>query len=218
MYYLSQKIENTFKSLSQDNLNAIKIKYDGKVFSYNEIALLLIDVQAQFCDPEHEYREGNRETQETSERIQRIAPIFREASIPLYVVYTEPQPRIYMFQPDYKKDTIINKYGNSPFDETQIEENLHESNKKLLLVCGFNLSACVFDTVKDALKRSFNVALLEDLSGNGKYFYQGHPNPEEYKKEELLKIKNAGATTVNSEFFLENLLAQTSEQIKPPKL
>jgi nicotinamidase-related amidase len=160
---LKKQIEKTSAFFEQDNLAKQILKYKG------EVALLIIDVQKQFCDPET--GRGNAETVEISERIQSLAPQFRKAGIPVYAVYYSWQKEkaseidFYKFTPE-RGDKLVVKNDTSAFAGGNIKRRLKKDKRKLLLACGFNLSACVLRTVVDAREAGFDVCLLRDLSGN----------------------------------------------------
>jgi nicotinamidase-related amidase len=157
-----EKVSDFFKP---ENLAGKKIKYKG------EVALLVIDVQKQFCDPKGE--RGNNQTRKISERIESLSSEFRKAGIPVYAVYFSyrelPISEIdfYKFTPQ-PDDKLVAKYMDSAFSGSDIKKTLKKDKRKLLLTCGFNLSACVMSTVLDARKAGFDVCLLRDLSGNDK--------------------------------------------------
>lgn len=131
------------------------------------IALLVIDVQRQFCALEER---GTYETIDIAERIQSIVPAFRAASVPVYAVYANAahEHDFFKFIPE-ESDTLVVKSYNSAFKATNLRELLEQDDKKLLLVCGFNKTACVKETLLDARKAGFDVCLLEDLSGDDSF-------------------------------------------------
>lgn len=137
---------------------------------HRDLALLVIDVQKEFCDPKG-YR-GNQETRDVSRHIKSIVPAFRNAGIAVYPIYFVQQPKIarrkidyYEFIPD-RSDTLIQKNHDSAFQGSDIEDVLARDKRKTLLVCGFNLNVCVHKTVMDAVVGGFSVRLLRDLTGN----------------------------------------------------
>lgn len=136
-------------------------------------ALLLIDIQKRFCDPAQS--RGNDETVVVSHRILSASFEFRSIGLPFYPVYftrsrAEPLRKIdyYGFVPK-AKDTVIQKNTDSAFDSTDIDSILKRKGHTDLLVCGFNLNACVRDTILDAANHGFKVTLLRDLTGNDKW-------------------------------------------------
>ena len=168
-------------------------------------ALLLIDVQKQFCDPN--LTRGNDETILVSYKIMSASDEFRNAGLRFYPIYftwsrEEPLNKIdyYGFTPK-TQDTVIQKNTDSAFDSTDIDSILKRDGYANLLVCGFNLNACVRDTVLDAADKGFNVTLLRDLTGNDK-----RNDPAEVK-DTLDKMAAAGVTVTTARNALARLRA-----------
>lgn len=146
-------------------------------------ALLVIDVQEEFCNPM--FTRGNEETESVSKKIQKLAPAFREASIPVYAIWyggttrrTKKNPPVfYNFQPE-EQDIKVKKLKPSVFDcfEASMDFRLKMAGIKNLLLCGFNRSSCVMFSALDAKNHGYNTYLLEDLSGDGKMDYQPSKN------------------------------------------
>lgn len=165
---LARQIRKTRAFLEADNLAQLTLHYKP-----SDVALLVIDVQAEFCDPDHREGRGNAETVAVSQRIQSMVPHFRAAGVPVYAVYyskngvEKPAADIdfFHFKPA-ANDTLVAKPENSAFFKTKFEEVLQRDGKKLLLACGFNQAACVSDTLRAATALGFNACLLEDLTGN----------------------------------------------------
>lgn len=140
--------------------------------AFNGVALLVIDVQKQFCDPSTSQR-GSFETNMIAKRIAQLAPEFRKAGIPVYAVHfglpadNASEVDFHQFKPA-AEDTLISKLSNSAFGRrgNQTAKKLHADGRQTLLVCGFNLSGCVKETVLDARRAGFDVRLLTDICGN----------------------------------------------------
>ncbi len=165
MTAFKQKFKSTLAFLKPENLKQHTIKCDG------DTALLVIDVQKRFADPNHRNGSGTEETKEVSERIASIVPEFRKAAIPVYAVYYRNKNKrgldAYKFKPKKGIDEIIMKNATSSFEGSDIRNILKENGIKKLLICGFNLSACVKQTIIHARKDDdFEVCLLEDLSAD----------------------------------------------------
>lgn len=162
------QILHTLKYMSPAEQAKMKISYTPKP---EETALLVIDVQSLYADPK---RDGNKDTDKIADKIKSIMPAFRKAGIPIYVVYfaknayrphTPAQMELYKIEPT-GEDVLIAKEKNSAFAGSRIAERLKADNRKLLLTCGFNYSACVYETVIDGRKQGFDVAVLRDLTEN----------------------------------------------------
>ena len=207
-----KKVQKTLDFFEPENLAGITINYDGKVFNYDEIALLVIDVQEEFCDPKHREKRGTKHTVEVSERIQSIVPKFRKANIPVYAIYYSENKIKDLSKIDFFKftpasnDTLIRKTADSAFRGSNIKNILQEDKKKLLLTCGFNLNACVKRTVTDAKEHGFEVCLLDDLTGND----ENHPKCFDFAKREQIRVET-------SDKILE-IITQAKAQKPQPKL
>ena len=168
-------------------------------------ALLLIDIQKRFCDPN--LTRGNDETILVSYKIMSASHEFRNAGLRFYPIYftrsrEEPLNKIdyYGFIPK-TQDTVIQKNTDSAFDSTDIGSILKRNGHTDLLVCGFNLNACVRDTILDAADNGFKVTLLRDLTGNDK-----RNDPAEVK-DTLDKMAAAGVTVTTARNALTRLRA-----------
>ena len=149
-------------------------KVDFRLVPPSEFVHCIIDVQREFCDPEHSAQRGTNETVRVAEHIANVAPEFRQAHIPTYMVYfarnraespDEACGGLFKVTMD-DGDTPVAKNENSAFEGSDISDKLKKDGIKTLLVSGFNTNACVKETVMDALSEGFNVWLLEDCLGN----------------------------------------------------
>jgi nicotinamidase-related amidase len=152
-------------------------KHLAGITSLEDVALLVVDVQEQFCgyDGGRLLKEGTKKSEKIARDIGSIIPAFRAAGVPVYAIYfkngmdTPPENvDFHHFQFDPERDTPVQKRHNSAFDYTNLDRLLKESGKKQLLVLGFNLRACVCETVIDGREKKYDVFLLRDLTGNGR--------------------------------------------------
>ncbi len=199
---LAQRFKKTHAFFSQENLENLILKYD------QHVALLVIDVQKEFCDPAG--RRGNGETEEISGRIQSIVPAFRKAGVPVYAVYFsrngEKNPQeidFYKFQPA-PEDKLVAKNTDSAFHSGKLKDILAADKPKLLLACGFNQIACVLDTVLSARQLGYDICLMEDLTGNDKGCLIDKRWASSSRKEMLRK----GAVMTTSAEVLKHLHAK----------
>lgn len=146
---------------------------DSRITRVDDVALLLIDVQKGFADPNG--ARGTDSTDMIAQRIASIIPEFRRAGIPIYVVAMKEEkvthPSVadfYRFTPDSTRDVMLTKTTDSPFASGKTAARLKQDGRKLLLVAGFNASACLRDAVEDALRAGYDVCILSDLIGNDK--------------------------------------------------
>lgn len=164
-------------------------------------ALLLIDIQKKYCDPAG--HRGTAETAAVARKIASIVPAFRAAGLPLYPVYAHrsydaPDIDFYEFIPA-PHDTVIRKDADSAFKGSKINTILRRDGCRTLLVCGFNLNACVFDTVCDALDAGYAVWLLRDLTGNDRR------NPQEREAHYLERMTKMGVHVTDAATALAHL-------------
>ena len=194
-----QKLAQVREFLTPANQAKTPIKYEPKP---GELALLVIDVQEEFCDPKQ--GRGNSETTEVSKRIKSLIPEFRKAGVPTYVIYfsyKEKKPHeidFYMFHPD-KQDVLIAKNADSAFQGSDIRKVLDEHKRTTLLACGFNLNACVYSTVMDARKNGFDVCIMRDLTGND------NCNDRTQTDDKVKKMIKEGITFSDSATVLKKL-------------
>jgi nicotinamidase-related amidase len=134
-------------------------------------ALVLIDVQKEFCD--NTLFRGNIDTENTSKRIASLTPLFRAANLPVYSIYTsyrkmEPDKIDFHHYEFNASDILIRKTHNSAFRGSgdPFAKILKKSKHKNLLVMGFNATACVSETVEDAQDAGLNCTILTDCISN----------------------------------------------------
>lgn len=137
-------------------------------------AVLVIDVQKHFCDPAQ--ARGTKDTDKIAKHIANIVPAFRKAGLPIYNIYYshEDVARDYIDFHHYKPeqaDITHAKYRASAFDGEHgaaFAAQLKARGHQHLLLVGFNTSACIAETVKDAQKLGFQCAIAVDAIGNDK--------------------------------------------------
>lgn len=194
---LAAAIKRMLPFFSPDNLAKTPISYDAKP---GDTALLIIDVQRAYCAPLG--RRGTLETHRISNNIKRLTPAFRAAGLPTYVVYydedNKPIKKIdfYKLKPT-REDIVVRKYTDSAFASGKLRETLQAHGRKKLLVCGFNLSACVLETIKDARREGYDVTLISDLTGNDRM----NSNPE----RALEKMTKLGVEITTARQLLKTL-------------
>lgn len=171
----------------------------------NDTALVIIDVQRQFCDPSN--KRGNAQTDEIAGKIASIVPAFRAAGIPVYAVYySDPEtqspgsPDWFKFEPA-NSDILVPKTNTSAFGSSSLDTLLRQNHHRHLLVCGFNLNACITRTIAGALQRNYDVTLLQDLAGNDS---SNTDDPQRY----ITALRNEGARIITSEEELRKLAAR----------
>lgn len=183
---------------------------DWKVISESGFAHCIIDVQKEFCDPKES--RGSAETEKVATRIANVAPLFRQAMIPTFVVYfsfdketpiSKAMGGLFKLKME-SGDVPVAKDDNSAFKGSDIKELLKWSKVNTLLVSGFNLNACVRQTVIDALSEGFNVWVLEDCVGNDSF------NEKSQAERYITMMKEAGAQFKNHKFALDEVRSVNS--------
>jgi len=204
---LIQQLKRVAEFLSPSLLAKTDLHYspadgDIELASTSNLALLVIDVQKEFCDPHGE--RGNKQTAEVSRRIGSLVPEFRKAGIPVYMVYFSYDEKkaneidFYEVTPD-KDDILVAKNRDSAFKGSNIETLLQKAGHRKLLTCGFNLNACVYSTVLDARSNGFQVTLLRDLVGNDKR------NDNRYTSGCVREMREKGIEFTRSREVLQSL-------------
>ena len=136
-----------------------------------DLAILVIDVQQEYCDPANNARRGTPQTDEIAGHIAEIVPKFRAAGVRVYAVYfkswgiSSGKVDWHKFKPA-ANDILVPKNEDSAFQGSGIKKILQKHGHKNLFACGFNRSYCVRQTIMDARREGFNVTLLSDLTGN----------------------------------------------------
>ena len=199
------RLKRASEFLTPNALAQTKISYDpapGDIVLPGDLALLVIDVQKEFCDPKG--HRGNSETAEVSRRIGSLVPEFRKAGIPVYMVYFAYQEKkakdidFYEVKPA-DNDILVAKNRDSAFRGSSIETMLQKAGHRKLLTCGFNLNACVYSTVMDARDNGFQVTLLRDLCGNDK------ANDDRYTNGCIKEMEEKGIAFNESREVLQHL-------------
>ena len=171
--------------------------------SFNNKAVMVIDVQPPYCAPSGWH---NNEASATAERLSNIVPAFRKAGVAVYVIYTDKNKRpiwdikFHFFQPE-DTDIPIAKNKDSAFQGSNIDSVLKKNGHSELLVTGFNHNVCVFKTVLDALEKNYKVQVLKDLTGNETINDPFGDEHESYSKI----MEKKGALITDSVSALQNL-------------
>lgn len=177
-------------------------------------AHVIIDVQAEFCDPHHTSKRGTQHTASKANRIATLTPHFRQTGIKTILVYYDDKNEgidtacggLFKLQQD-ENDILIPKVRNCAFKSSHIHKTLKINHITHLIVSGFNASACVKETVNSGLKNDFNIAVMRDCVGNGKGRRYLTPFT-------LRKLSNSGAHIIKSRDALAHLRAK--QQLAQP--
>jgi nicotinamidase-related amidase len=161
-------------------------------------ALLVNDVQVVYADP---MITGSPETLKAAEKICEVAPLFRTAGIPIYIIYHDEHDKgpgfaeggLYLFQPD-PADVLIAKNKLSAFKGSDILTLLKAGKHQTLFTAGFNQDMCKHELEMDGANIGFQMISLGDCSGNG-MFIQGKGKTAQKAQERAA----AGIITISAE-------------------
>ncbi|WP_165872076.1 cysteine hydrolase family protein [Natrarchaeobius halalkaliphilus] len=156
-------------------------------------ALVLIDVQAQFCDPEYGYiPEAEAETiEERIESANELVGRYRESGRqPIFVrVVHDERATSPVWSDKYgdgplpcapgsdgaafdsaldvrEDDAIVTKHRYDAFHETDLEVYLSSNDVSRLLVGGIATEVCVESTVRSAFDRDYRTTVLSDCTAS----------------------------------------------------
>lgn len=140
-------------------------------------ALLVIDVQRRYADPDFKER-GSLKTHRVAHKITQFLPIMRNLGIPIYFAYLYRQGHdeapgdpenccggFHLVRPA-SGDQLVPKTGASSFTSSDMPERLLHAGHRHLIMVGFNSSACIRHSALDAKKQGFDVTVLKDLVEN----------------------------------------------------
>ncbi|MCX6824871.1 MAG: cysteine hydrolase [candidate division SR1 bacterium] len=132
-----------------------------------ETALVLIDYQTEWTNPESENYVGD--VQELIGKVNYLVDHARTREYKIiYIKHREPDGSEYFgsdtkFIPELKvddTDTIITKNKISPFYTTSLEAEL--VGIKQVIVCGILTNLCVRSFIQDAYDRDFKITVIKD--------------------------------------------------------
>lgn len=169
---------------------------------------MIIDVQAIYCKRN---ALGSRHTEYVAGKIARIKPLAEEFGIRSMIVYVDVKDGgidkagggLYKIKFNPDTDIPCRKRGTSAFAKGNAEELLNDMDVRHLIVSGFNANACVFETVRHALAKEFNVLLLSDCLGQGTY-HQSKAARDSVKKS-IGGLCDLGALVTQSKNLFEFL-------------
>lgn len=162
-------------------------------------ALVIIDMQNDFCHPDGYYARAGRDISKLAGAIAPVQKLLAQArGAGLTIVFTRLvhdeargameerhriRPRrwtahgkrltpgswgadvIDALHP-HAGELIIDKNGFSAFDDTTLEQDLHQRGVKTVLLTGVVTYACVLATAFSAFDRGFDVLLVQDAVGS----------------------------------------------------
>lgn len=148
-------------------------------------ALLIIDVQRDFCDPALTER-APAGSEGLADRIEKLAAAARRAGRPVIWIRTQHDqatdtPRWLARRPGagsvcrpgtpgigfyrtgpQRGDTVLTKHRYSAFYQTELEDELARLGAGTIACCGVMTNVCVDCTVRDAMQRDLLVTVVKD--------------------------------------------------------
>lgn len=138
----------------------------------SDTALLIIDVQKGFDDPEW----GNRNNRDAEKQIQRLLETWRETGRPIIHVQhmscegespLRPNQQGNEFKPETAPragEPVFQKEVNSAFIETNLETHLHDREIQSIVITGLTTNHCVSTTTRMAENLGFNPIVVTDAT------------------------------------------------------
>ncbi len=136
-----------------------------------------IDVQRLYCDPNYSNPEtgeirGTKHTDDVAQRIAVVSTQLREF-MPTIIVYFAQKPNEGLAHAggglhhlkETKSDILCAKTTNSAMNSGTFQQELKKLNPGLVIVSGFNASACVLDTTLHLRKNDYDVSVIKDCIG-----------------------------------------------------
>lgn len=178
------------------------MKFPKKV-KCNKTAVLVIDMESEFCSTTHEAKRGNENTEKLAGKMDAVLRKFRNASLPIYLIRYPDKDKMnviedtfHKFSPD-ESDHIINKDHSSAFKGSDLKDIFNKAGVKNVLLCGVNRSECVKETALDGIRDKFNIFLLDDLTCDGKGFKRKNEVEAEEKMTEKGVVYAESGTLFN---------------------
>jgi ureidoacrylate peracid hydrolase len=160
-------------------------------FNRDLSAVIVIDVQNDFCHPEGAQGRRGRDlsrVERTVTNIERLVAGAHRNRVPVCYAFTTHSPHVdseewlsrrpaadgaancasgtwgaelYRLKPE-ADDLVIEKHRYSAFVRTDLEPRLKDAGRRSLLFCGYTSNACVETSLRDAVCRDFLVTLVSD--------------------------------------------------------
>ena len=181
----------------------------------NNTALIIIDVQKGFDDPEW----GERNNLQAEENIERLLAAWRESNRPVFHIQHLSTSRDSPLNPNSagseikgivkpkENEPVIQKHVNSAFIGTNLEECLRDKEINALVITGLTTPHCVSTTARMAGNFGFDTYIVVDATAafeavgpNGKHF-----SADEIHETELAALHGEFGTVIETERVLENL-------------
>lgn len=190
----------------------------SRILSPDSAALLVVDVQNDFCHPEGLFgRLGVDLTaiRAAAKRIAGLLPVARRAGVPvIFVMMTHDKStnseawthrsathredaclagtwgaELFELRPG-PGEPIVVKHRYSPFVGTNIEHLLRATGRRSLLVTGVATNVCVEAVLRDGFARDYHVVLIADCAAA--YTAEAHRTTVENVRSFLGRVVDSG--------------------------
>ncbi|MEJ5230539.1 isochorismatase family cysteine hydrolase [Pseudothermotoga sp. U03pept] len=148
----------------------------------DRVALLVIDAQRYFCDPQSEaYLHG---VENALQKVNSLLKVFEERSLPIFCTVhkgnSDAMKRWWGNSVEGKQiqlsikpvqAQVIYKDSYDAFHMTELEESLKKKQVNQLVVCGVMTHLCVETTVRSAFVKGYELIVVEDACWDKDDFY-----------------------------------------------
>ncbi len=174
------------------------------ILAHENPALILIDIQKGFDDPD--YWGGHRNNPDAEENAASLLRVWRKHSLPIYHIKhcsSNPGSRLAEGNPgnEFKDqvlpiegEPIIKKNVNSAFIGTDLRQRLDNAGIKKLVIIGLTTDQCVSTSVRMAANYGFETYVVYDATAT---FNKKGFNGEEFSAE---LMHDTAMASLNGEF------------------
>lgn len=181
--------------------------------SLGSFAHVVVDAQKLFCDPGSEKYLGNADTDLTTDNIIHFDSELTKFHIPTYWVYYDVENEgpdracggFHKVKPD--KSSVIRKASTDAFFGTGLYRKLKNQGINNVIVSGFNLTACVRDTLIGARQRELNTWLVADCSANDDNSHKPKSDGWYYR---LWGLEEHGITITSAKHVLDTMARKSA--------
>lgn len=183
-----------FIAYNADVIYNSKIMADTVKNTFNGKALVIVDVQKLFADPDH--GNGTKQTARIAHDIAVLAPVARAAGMKIYAMFfssddsAKPVIDFYEYIPG-DGDKVYTKRTPGIDDRAKIIRDMQKDGVTDAYVVGFKTHACVVEVAKPLAKK-FNVAVVSDLTSVGLTY-----DPKSAARDAKREMKEAGIRTIH---------------------
>lgn len=136
--------------------------------SFRDKAVLVVDLQYGYIGDMESLTTKNAELDATK----RLLLWAKKANVEIIYLEYRDKGRAGTTIPtlfeEGEKPTIIDKWVPSGFEDGKLFQALNAIRVSDLIICGYNVNACVYETAKDARKFGFKLEMSQDTLFRGK--------------------------------------------------